>query len=128
MFFFLVRSREYKSGRDNQQHSRLRSVTRSSNHCPTSFLSPIHPFSYPVILPLPHSPFLLTILPTQTSRFSLLPASTTTPHFLEKKSIFLISHSRNIGCENSRICFFSSFDCANINRDVITTIIADFGP
>ena len=35
---------------------------------------------------------------------------------------------RNIGCEKSRICFFSSFDCANINRDVITNSIADFGP
>ena len=139
MFFFLVRLREYKSGRDNQQHSRLRSVTRSSNHCPTSSLSLTHsPFPFPpFIFPLPHSYFLFPIHPSSspviilliiTLHYSLLIASTTTTHFLEKKLTFLSSHSRNIGCENSRTCFFSSFDCANINRDVITNSIADFGP
>ena len=165
MFFFLVRLREYKSGRDNQQHSRLRSVTRSSNHCPTSYhpstpssslfrihlssfpftlplphsssLYPSHPSSFPFILSLPQSPFLapihpssspFTILLTIKLHYSLLSASTTTTCFLEKNSIFFISHSRNIGCENSHTCFFSSFDCANINRDVITNSIADFGP
>ena len=95
------------------------------------FLSPIH------LSPSPHSYFLFPIRPSSspviilliiTLHYSLLIASTTTTHFLEKKLTFLSSHSRNIGCENSRTCFFSSFDCANINRDVITNSIADFGP
>ena len=36
--------------------------------------------------------------------------------------------SRNIGCEIFRICFISSFDCANISWDVITNRLDDFGP
>ena len=43
----------------------------------------------------------------------------------------IVTHSitsRNIGCENFRICFFSSFDCANISWDVITNRLDDFGP
>ena len=41
MFFFLVRLCEYKLGRDNQQHGRLRSLTKPSNHCLTDTLSPL---------------------------------------------------------------------------------------
>ena len=50
MFFFLVRLREYKLGRDNQQHSRLRSVTKPSNHYPTDTLSSLLPFLHSILI------------------------------------------------------------------------------
>jgi hypothetical protein len=90
MFFFLVRLREYKSGRDNHHHSRLRSVTRSSNHCPTIYLPPSHPS----ILPLTHPSFLSPIHPSSSS-FPIIPIQNITlllkNHLLSHR-YFLIYH------------------------------------
>jgi hypothetical protein len=54
--------------------------------------------------------------------------SSSQPHTALYCAILYCFPSRNIGCENFRICFFSSFDCAYISRDVITNRIDDSCP